>query len=251
MKVLMVLALLAGIPASASAQSAITGLVRDPSGAVLPGVAVQASSPALLEKIRTSTTDSDGRYGIDNLPPGSYVVRFTLAGWVSLERKGIEVTGSSATTVNVSLVFEPATSVITIVEEPDPVDVINVERRVGLNGSVIRSVPTARSYNALLSLVPGVVTNANDTITSTATTSFPIHGGRTNEGRLTVDGLTIGSPPNANSATSYSIDVGDSEAVVFTTSGSLGETETGGLVMNIIPRTGSNTMRGTFYAGAT
>src|SRR5262245_25387553 len=251
MKVFMVLALLAGIPAAASAQSAITGLVRDPSGAVLPGVAVQASSPALLEKSRTSITDRDGRYRIDNLPPGSYILRFTLEGWVSLERQGIEVTGSAATTVNVSLVFEPATSVITIVEPPDPVDVISLERRVTLGSDTVRSVPTARSYNALLALVPGVVSNANDTVTGTATTSFPIHGGRTNEGRLTLDGLTIGSPPSANSATSYSIDVGDSEAVWFTTSGSLGETETGGLVMNIIPRTGSNTRRGTFYAGAT
>jgi carboxypeptidase family protein len=250
MKALVVLALLAGIPAGAYAQSAITGLVRDPSGGAIPDVVVEASSPALVEKSRTAVTDSDGRYHIDNLPAGSYVVRFTGKGWVSLERKGIELTASSARTVNASLVLDLVSTVI-IVEEPGPVDVNSVERKVIMDDVLLKSVPTARSYNALLALVPGIVTNANDTVTGTGTASFPIHGGRTNEGRLTLDGLTIGSPPSGNSATSYVVDVGESQWVAFTTSGSLGETETGGLVMNIVPRTGSNTMRGTFYAGAT
>ena len=250
MKTLVVLALMAGLPAPAYAQAAITGLVRDPSGDAIPGVGVEARSPALVEKNRTSVTDSDGRYRIDNLPPGSYIVRFTGKGWVSLERKGVELIGSSETTVNASLVLDPVTTVI-IVEEADPVDVRSVERKMVLGGNAVKSVPTARSYNALLALVPGVVTNTNDTVTGTATTSFPVHGGRTNEGRLTLDGLTIGSPPSGNSATSYVIDVGDSQVVTFTTSGSLGETETGGLVMNIVPRSGDNTMRGSSYASAT
>ena len=168
MKTLVVLALMAGIPATAYAQPAIAGLVRDPSGAPIPGVVVEASSPPLIERNRTAVTDSDGRYRIDNLPPGRYIVRFTGKGWVSLERKGVELIGSSETTVNVSLVLEPVTTVITIVEEPDPVDVTSVQRKVTLGSSVVKSVPTARSYNALLPLVPGVVTNVNDTVIATA-----------------------------------------------------------------------------------
>ena len=90
--------------------------------------------------------------------------------------------------------------------------------------------------------MPGVVTNVNDTVTGTATTRFPIHGGRTNEGRSLLDGLTVGSPPSGNSATSYVVDAGNAQEVTFTTAGALGETETAGLVMNIVPKSGGNAM---------
>ena len=130
-------------------------------------------------------------------------------------------------------------------------DVHSVKHEVSLTGEVVKSIPTVRSYNALLVLVPGVVTNVNDTVTGTATTSFPIHGGRTNEGRLSLDGLTVGSPPNGNSATSYVVDAGNAAEVTFTTAGALGETETAGLVMNIVPRNGSNTMHGSFFVSGT
>ncbi len=82
--------------------------------------------------------------------------------------------------------------------------------------------------------MPGVATSSNDVITGTATTSFPIHGGRANEGRLSLDGLTIGSPPSGNSATSYVVDVGASQEVTFRTATGLGEAETAGLMMNIV-----------------
>src|SRR5204863_5597001 len=104
----------------------------------------------------------------------------------------------------------------------------------------------ARTYNALVALVPGVVTSVNDIVTSTATVSFPIHGGRGNEGRLLLDGLTVGSPPAGNSAASYVVDAGEMADVTFTTSASLGEYETGGLAMNLVPRTGGNISHGSF-----
>ena len=86
---------------------------------------------------------------------------------------------------------------------------------------------------------------------ATASISFPIHGGRTNEGRLSLGGLTIGSPPSGNSATSYTYDVGDAQEVTFITSGGLGESETGGLVMNIVPKSGGNVTHGSFFASGT
>ncbi len=100
-------------------------------------------------------------------------------------------------------------------------------------------------------LVPGVVTNGNDTVMAPATTSFPIHGGRQQEGRLLLDGLTVGSPPSGNSATTYDVNVGQAQEVTFTTSGGLGESETAGLVMNIVPKTGGNTMHGSMFASGT
>ena len=65
-----------GLPATAFAQASITGVVRDPSGAVLPGVTVEASSPALIEKSRSAVTDSSGQYRIIDLLPGTYSVAF-------------------------------------------------------------------------------------------------------------------------------------------------------------------------------
>ena len=108
---------------------------------------------------------------------------------------------------------------VTVTGAVPAVDVHGAGHELTLSADVIRSLPTVRSYNALLVLVPGVVTSANDTVTGTASVSFPIHGGRTNEGRLTLDGLTVGSPPSGNSATSYVVDTGQSEEVTFVTSG--------------------------------
>ena len=93
---------------------------------------------------------------------------------------------------------------------------------------MLKAIPTVRSYNALVVVVPGVVTNTNDVATGTATTQFPIHGGRNNEGRMTIDGLNVGNPPGGNQPPGFSVDVGNSEEISFTTSGGLGESETAG-----------------------
>ena len=88
-------------------------------------------------------------------------------------------------------------------------------------------------------------------VTGTATTSFPIHGGRSTEGRLLLDGLNVGSPPAGNSATSYVVDVGNAQEVTFSAAGASGESETAGLAMNIVPRTGGNTIAGSFFVSGT
>ena len=115
---------------------------------------------------------------------------------------------------------------------------------------MLKAIPTVRSYNALVVVVPGVVTNLNDTVVGTATTQFPIHGGRNNEGRMTIDGLNVGNPPGGNQPPAYVADVGNAEEVTFTTSGGLGESETGGLTMNVVPKTGGNRVSGSvFFSG--
>ena len=246
----MVVALLVGGPTAASAQPAIAGLVRNPAGQVLPGVLVEASSPALIESTRSAVTDGNGRYRIEDLRPGGYTVRFTLAGWTPFEQNGVELSGSLTATVNAQLGVPGVTDTITVTAETRLVDVRAPRNEVTLSGEVVKSVPTIRTYNALVGLIPGVVTSINDVVTSTATTSFPIHGGRTNEGRLLPDGLNVGSPPSGNSATSYVVDVGDAQEVTFA-AGGLGEVETAGLLMNIIPKAGGNTTAGSFFAGGT
>ena len=250
-KTLGILAWLVGVPAAAFAQAAIAGAVSDPSGAPVPGVAVEATSDALIENTRTTMTDRAGRYRIENLRPGTYQVRFTLTGWKTSRLEDVELTGSLTAIVDAELAIGAFTESITVLAEPPVTNVYSSRREVTLTGEVVRSLPTTRSYNALLVLVPGVVTNANNTVMAPATTSFPIHGGRQQEGRLLLDGLTVGSPPSGNSATTYDVDVGQAQEVTFTASGGLGESETAGLVMNIVPKTGGNTMHGSMFASGT
>jgi hypothetical protein len=249
MRTFVILAWMVAVPGVTYGQAAIAGAVRDPSGAPMLGVVVGASSPALIEKARETVTDGAGRYRIEDLRPGTYSVRFTLEGWTPLQRDGVELMGSFTATVDAELV-PGVTQTITVTGDAPAVDTHSAKHEVTLTGDVVRSIPAAPTYNALLALLPGVVTSVNDTVTGTATTSFPFHGGRSNEGRLSLDGLTIGSPPAGNSATSYVIDVGNAVEVTFSTSGALGEAETAGVVMNIVPKSGGNVVHGSFFASA-
>ena len=238
------------IPAAASAQAVIAGTVRDSSGAVLPGATVEVASPALIEKVRSAASDGTGQYRVEDLRPGAYTVTITLQGFSTFKREGIELTGSFTATINAELRVGTLAETITVTGETPVVDVQSAKREVTLNSDIIRSIPTVRSYNAMVVVVPGVVTNLNDTVTGTATTQFPIHGGRNNEGRMTIDGLNIGNPTGGNQPPGYTADIGNSQEVTFTTSGGLGESETAGLAMNIVPKTGGNSLQGAvFYSG--
>ena len=248
------LAVLAGLlvlPAVASAQAVITGTIKDASGAILPGVTVEAASPALIEKVRTAVSDGTGQYRIENLRPGTYAVTFTLPGFSTLKREGVELTGSFTATINADLRVGALEETVTVTGLSPIVDVQSARRETTLNSDVIRSIPSVRSYNAIVVVVPGVVTNLNDTVTGTATTQFPIHGGRNNEGRMTIGGLNIGNPTGGNQPPGYTADIGNAQEVSFTTSGGLGESETAGLTMNVVPKTGGNTLSGALFFSGT
>src|SRR5438067_1020899 len=93
-------------PAAALAQqttAGITGVARDASGGVLPGVSVEATSPVLIERVRTVTTDGDGRYNIVDLPPGRYTVTFTLPGFSTVKNEGVDITAGFTATINADL----------------------------------------------------------------------------------------------------------------------------------------------------
>lgn len=235
-------------PATAFGQAAITGMVSDSAGAALPGVTVEAGSTSLIERTRAVATDDSGRYRIDDLRPGAYHITFMLTGFRLVQQQQIELAGSFTAIVNATLALGAPDTLVTVTATSPLVDIRKTRPEMTLNGNQLKSLPTARSYNALLALVPGVVTTTNDTVTGTATTSFPIHGGRTQEGRLTLDGLNVGSPPAGNSAASYVIDASEAEEVTFSSGLGQGETETAGLVMNIVPRAGGNTLRGSAAA---
>jgi hypothetical protein len=238
-------------PTAVFGQAVIAGVVKDSSGAVLPGVGVDATSPALIEKVRTAVTDGTGQYRIEDLRPGTYTVTFSLQGFSTFKREGIELTGSFTATINAELKVGSLAETITVTGETPIVDVQSARRETTLNSDILRAIPTVRGYNGMVLVVPGVVTNTNDTVTGTTTTQFPIHGGRNNEGRLMVDGLNIGNPVGGNQPPGYMADIGNAQEVTFTTSGGLGEAETAGLVMNIVPKTGGNAVSGSIYFSGT
>src|SRR6185436_8664939 len=243
------LALATGLPRVAFAQ-AIAGVVHDASGAALPDVAVQAESAALIEKVRTVVTDGSGQYRIEDLRPGVYTVTFTRDGFRPYVRKAIRITTAFTAGVNAQLALGPVSETIIVTTATPPVDVHSAGgAATTLPADIVKVLPTVRSYNALVVLIPGVVTTTNDIVTGTTTTQFPIHGGRSNEARMKMGGIIVGSP--SNSPTSYVVDAGVTEEVTFAGASGLGENETGGLVMNLVPKTGGNATHGSLFVSGT
>ncbi len=156
-RVVLVFVLALGLPAVARAQASIAGTVKDTSGAVLPGVTVEAASPALTEKTRTAVTDSTGTYRIVDLRPGAYTVSFSLAGFATVKREDIQLTGSFTAAVNVEMKVGGVAETITVSGESPIVDVQSaVEQRV-MSKEVVDTIPVGRSHQSLAILIPGLV----------------------------------------------------------------------------------------------
>src|SRR5258705_6613987 len=153
-RIVLILVCLVLLPASAFAQASITGVVKDTSGAVLPGVTVEAASPVLIEKIRTAVTDGRGQYRIVDLRAGTYTVTFTLTGFSTLKREDIELTGSFTATVNGDLKVGALSETITVSGETPIVDVQSARRQATIAGDVIAAIPSSRAYGAIFQLNP-------------------------------------------------------------------------------------------------
>ena len=131
--------------------------------------------------------------------------------------------------------------------ETPVVDVQSTRREITLDNDTLRNLPSVRSYSYLLTAVPGLQTNNNNVNTGPVFAIFPIHGGRGVESRLTVDGLNISNPPGGNQPPNFTADIGNAQEVTMLTSGGLGEIETAGLTMNIVPKQGGNRFSGLFF----
>ncbi len=244
------LLLLVLVPAMAFAQATIAGVVKDASGAVLPGVTVEASSPALIEKTRSAVTDGTGTYRIVDLRPGTYSVTFTLTGFSTVKREGIELTGSFTATINADMKVGALEETITVTGETPIVDTQSVRRQVTVSNDVISSMPAARSYAGVMMLIPATTTQAGANLDIQVTPGMLVFGGaggRVNEARIQVDGLNTGAAFNGAGVSSYVVDIGNAQEISMTTSGGLGEAEVGGPSFSIVPKTGGNSIKGTAY----
>jgi hypothetical protein len=235
------------LPLTASAQAVITGVVRDASGGVLPGVTVEASSPALIEKVRSVVTDDTGQYRIVDLRTGTYSVSFMLPGFSLVKREGVELSGDFVATINADLRVGGLEETITVTGESPIVDVQSARVQTIVDRDVLTAIPSSRGATGIQALIPGM-SSAGDSggITggSGGMAGF-IHGARASDSRTLHDGINTGwAGANSNAAVS---NVAGAQEVVLTTSGGLGEAETGGVVLNIIPRDGGNNFSGTFF----
>src|SRR5713226_2224841 len=149
------------LPVPVFAQASLTGTVRDASGAVLPGVTVEASSPALIEKTRTAVTDGTGQYRIVDLRPGTYVLTFTLPGFATVKRDNIELAGTQTATIPIEMRVGSIEESVNVTGESPVVDVQNARREVVMNNEIIQALPASRAAGALLNATPGLTVDTN------------------------------------------------------------------------------------------
>ena len=240
------------IASTASAQSAISGLVRDSSGGILPGVSVQAASPALIERAREAVTDEQGRYTIVDLRPGLYKVTFALAGFTTLVRDGIDLPSNFTATVNVELKVGALEESVTVSGDSPIVDVQSVQHTAILKRDLIDALPTGRTYAQLGALAVGVKPNTQAVGGARTATQqrLILHGMPATDNTIDVDGMKMNSmylggetQPNHNDAMT--------QEVTVQTSSPGAEVSAAGVHINLIPREGGNTFSGSSFVGYT
>jgi hypothetical protein len=255
---------LALLPASALAQQAtIAGVAKDTSGAVLPGVTVEVSSPALIEKTRSAVTDGSGQFQIIQLVPGTYTVTFTLQGFNTYKRDNVEVSGSGVITVNGELKVGELTETITVTGQTSLVDVRSAGVQKVVTKEIVDAVPTGRLGINLAALQPGIilgaaggvgVANANSLasqdVGGTAGDTFTdlaIHGGKPAEQRQTIGGLSAATTIRFGESLSSSPSFTAMQEMTVNTSGADASMAGGGVQINYVPRDGGNTYKGLLF----
>src|SRR5438309_146613 len=146
------------VRAQSTTTGTIAGDVKDASGALLPGVTVEAASPALIEKVRTALTNDEGKYRITDLRPGTYSVTFTLAGFAAVKREGIELTAGFTANIVAEMRVGSVQETITVVGATPIVDVQSSGSRNVLTRDVLDTLPTSRSLAALAAVTVGALT---------------------------------------------------------------------------------------------
>src|SRR6266545_3424371 len=233
-------------PAAAWAQSSLTGVVRDTSGAVLPGVTVEASSPSLIEQVRTVVTDAQGLYRIVDLRPGPYTVTFTLPGFTTVRRTGIELRAEFTATVDIELQVGTVAETITVSGEAPLVDTRSARAQTQYAAETLQSLPGNGRLATLISVLPGAVLNnegdrASGALSDRSQTRFAIHGAP--NAQPVIDGMNT-----EMAASNTGVFVWNSvnfQEVVAETSGIGADRDTGGIQLNMIPKDGGNVFSGT------
>jgi len=237
------------VPAAASAQASIAGVAKDSTGAILPGVTVEAASAALIEKVRSVVTDGSGQYKIVDLRPGTYSVTFTLPGFNTFKRDGVELAGNFNATVNAEMRVGALEETVTVTGEASVVDVQSTTQTVTLGKEVLDAIPAGRNQHSFANLIPGMngpldYGGTNNLNLNTIT----IHGSRSGDQRVMVDGMSISATSGNGELSNFIPDMTSTQEVAVSYSAGAAEQAFGGVQMNMIPREGGNVFKGSLFA---
>jgi hypothetical protein len=235
-------------PASALAQSAIAGIVKDSSGAVLPGVTVEASSDVLIEKTRSVVTNGQGQYTIVDLRPGVYSLTFSLPGFSGFRRDRIELPANFTATINAELRVGGIEESVTVSGQSPVVDVQSTARTTVLSRDALDIIPTGRTIQGVGQLVVGVTLNVPDVGGSRAMqqTYMSVHGLSSSQVTTQVDGMMVNGLDGDGAVQNYFNNM-MSQEMSYQTAGAGTDVSGGGVRLNMIPKEGGNRFSGAFF----
>ena len=236
------------LPTTTFAQSAIAGVAKDASGAVLPGVTVEASSNVLIEKTRSVVTNGQGQYTIVDLRPGAYSLSFTLPGFSVFKRDGIELPTNFTATINAEMKVGALEESVTVSGQSPVVDVQSTARTTVLSREVLDSIPTGRTIQSVGQLVVGVTLNVPDVGGSRAMqqTYMSVHGLSSSQVTTQVDGMMVNGMDGDGAVQNYFNSM-MSQEMAYQTAGAGTDVSGGGVRLNMIPKDGGNRFSGAFF----
>ena len=237
-------------PSAVQAQSTFTGVVKDTSGAVLPGVTVEAASDVLIEKTRTTVTDTNGAYRLVDLRPGIYTLSFSLEGFSTAKREAVQLESNFTMTVNSEMRVGALEETLTVTGAAPVVDVQSTTKSQVLNREALDAIPTGRTIQGMGQLITGVTLNSPDVGGSRAMqqTYMSAHGAGASQTTVQVDGLHVNGLDVDGAVQNY-FNSSMSQEMVYTTSGASADVSGGGVRLNQIPRDGGNTLSGSLFLG--
>jgi Carboxypeptidase regulatory-like domain len=231
-------------PATVSAQTGIAGVVRDTTGAIMPGVTVEASSPALIEKSRVAISDSAGQYKIVDLPPGTYTATFTLAGFKTVKRGDIRLEGTFTAQINAELQVGAMEETLTVTAESPAVDVISNTATFVANRDVLDAIPTTRrDTTARALLIPGT------TVTPFVLGQYNLtsHGSATSDFTMAIDGLRVNNLCGSGQYSGFYMNDAAVQELSYLTGSESAEIQSSGIRVNQVPKDGGNKFSGSFF----
>jgi hypothetical protein len=239
---------LMSVPSIVSAQGTIAGVAKDTTGAVLPGVTVQAASPALIGGGREGVTDAAGQYSIVNLRPGTYTVTFTLPGFSAYRREGILLEANFTAQVNADMRVGGLAESITVSGETPVVDVKSAAQQQVLTRQIITELPAVRVIDRQAAMLPGVlnVIPAGAALTGSGTATTTIRGSAAGDSKWLINGMPIVFGTSAGGSQQALNDAGFEQVSVDDGAGSA-ESALSGARFNVIPKEGGNRVSGQFW----
>jgi len=229
------------VPVAATAQSAISGTVKDTTGAVLPGVTVEAASPALIERVRSTISDAAGAFQLVDLRPGIYTVTFTLPGFSTVKREGLELPGDFTATVNGEMRVGALEETVTVSGASPVVDVQSTAKAQVISRDMLDVLPTGKTAQTAAALVAGVIMATPDVggsgaMNQNATTA---HGFNSAQTTVLLDGIQLNGMCGNGATQSYS-NTQNYEEITVSNAGAGADVSAGGVRQNLIPRRGGN-----------